>query len=91
VVLRADSYETQHWTASVGGGLAMLPRFRADAEPSLQRIETPVPIPSAEIRLGVHSENRHVPRVRIVLDCKAEAARARAAILNPIEPIATRA
>jgi DNA-binding transcriptional LysR family regulator len=91
VVLRADSYETQHWTVSVGGGLAMLPRFRADAEPALQRIETPTPIPSAEIWLGVHSENRHLPRVRIVLDCIAEAARARAAILNPVEPIAMRA
>ena len=91
VVLRADSYETRHWTASVGGGLAMLPRSRADAEPALRQIETPTPIPSAEIWLGVHSENRHVPRVRIVLDCIAEAARARAAILNPVEPIAMRA
>ena len=31
VVLKADSYETQHWAAAFGGGLALLPRFRADA------------------------------------------------------------
>ncbi len=85
VVLKADSYETQHWAAYCGGGLALLPRFRADAEPALHRLRTPTPIPSAEIRLGVHRENRHVPRVRTVLDCIAEAVRSRASALNPAE------
>ena len=83
VALRADSYETQHWVAACGGGLALLPRFRADAEPGLRRLATPVPIPSAEIWLGVHRENRQVPRVRVVLDCLAEAVRSRSSILNP--------
>ena len=27
VVLKADSYETQHWAVFCGGGLALLPRF----------------------------------------------------------------
>lgn len=85
VVLKADSYETQHWAAYCGGGLALLPRFRADAEPALHRLRTPVPIPSAEIWLGVHRENRDVPRVRMVLDCIAEAVRSRASVLNPAE------
>jgi DNA-binding transcriptional LysR family regulator len=85
VVLKADSYETQHWTASCGGGLALLPRFRADAEPALRRITTVTPVPSAEIWLGVHRDNRRVPRVRTVLDCIAEAVRCRAALLNPVE------
>jgi len=85
VVLKADSYATQHWAAYCGSGLAVLPRFRADAEPGLQRIRTPVPVPSAEIWLGVHRENRQVPRVRTVLDIIAEAVRSRAALLNPSE------
>lgn len=85
VVLKADSYETQHWAAYCGGGLALLPRFRADAEPALHRLRTPAPIPVAEIWLGVHRENRHVPRVRMVLDCIAEAVRSRASVLNPPE------
>ncbi|WP_428391766.1 LysR family transcriptional regulator [Lichenicoccus sp.] len=83
VALRADSYETQHWVAACGGGLALLPRFRADAEPGLRRLATPMPIPSAEIWLGVHRENRQVPRVRVVLDCLADAVRSRSSILNP--------
>lgn len=85
VVLKADSYETQHWAAYCGGGLALLPRFRADAEPALRRIATPEPVPSAAIWLGVHREDRQVPRVRTVLDCIAEAVRGQAAILNPAE------
>ena len=83
VVLKADSYETQYWAAYCGGGLALLPRFRADAEPALRRVGTPTPIPPAEIRLGVHRENRHVPRMRTVLDCIAEAVRSRTSALNP--------
>lgn len=85
VVLKADSYETQHWSAACGGGLAVLPRFRADAEPALQQIATLTPIPAAEIWLGVHRENRSVQRVRTVLDCIAQAVRSRAAVLNPVQ------
>lgn len=85
VVLRADSYETRHWAACCGGGLALLPRFRADAEPALRRIRTPAPVPSAEIWLGLHRENRKVPRVRTVLDVITDAARNRSAALNAPE------
>jgi DNA-binding transcriptional LysR family regulator len=91
VALKADSYETQHWTAYCGGGLALLPRFRADAEPALRQVATPTPIPSAEIWLGVHRENRTVPRVRTVLDSIAEIARSRSAILEPMEKLSARA
>ena len=63
VTLKTDSYETQLWAASCGGGLALLPRFRADAEPALRRITTAVAVPSAEIWVGVHDDNRRVPRV----------------------------
>lgn len=83
VVLRSDSYETQHWATVSGGGLAVLPRFRADAEPALRLLATRVPVPSSDIRLGVHRDNRGIPRVRAVLDCIAHAVRSRAATLNP--------
>ena len=86
VVLRADSYETQHWSACNGGGLALLPRFRANAEPALRRVRTPTPVPPAEIWLGVHRENRHVPRVRTVLDIIAGTVRGQANVLDPIDP-----
>jgi DNA-binding transcriptional LysR family regulator len=86
VILKADSYETQYWAAACGGGLALLPRFRADADPALRRVKTPAPIPGAEIWLGVHRENRATPRVRTVLNCISDAVRSRAAILNPAEP-----
>ena len=86
VVLRADSYETQYWSVCNGGGLALLPRFRADAEPALRRISTPMRVPPAEIWLGVHRENRHVPRVRTVLDIIAGAVRSRASVLDPVDP-----
>ncbi len=85
VVLKADSYETQHWAAYCGGGIALLPRFRADAEPELRRIGTPVPIPGSELWLGVHRENRATPRVRTVLDCISETIRGRSAALNPLQ------
>lgn len=83
VTLKADSHETQHWSAYCGVGLALLPRFRADPEPALRRIATPVPVPPAAIWLGVHRDNRMVPRVRTVLDLVAEAVRTRLALLNP--------
>ncbi len=83
VVLEADSYETQQWSVASSGGLALLPRFRADAEPALRRVVTPTPIPAAEIWLGVHRDNRQIPRVRTVLDMIAETVRSRAGILNP--------
>jgi DNA-binding transcriptional LysR family regulator len=85
VVLKADSYETQHWAAACGGGIALLPRFRADAEPALRQIRTLTPIPSTEIWLGVHRENRATPRVRTVLDCISDAVRGRATLLSPAE------
>ena len=83
VVARADSYETQHAMTVCGAGLAVLPRFRADGEPSLRRFNTVAPIPDAEIYLAVHRENRDVPRLRVVLDDIANTIRAKSLLLNP--------
>ena len=82
-VLQADSYETQHWAASCNGGLAILPRLPADAAAALRRITVPAALPAAEIWMGVHRENRHVPRIRAVLDVIAQSVRSKAAVLDP--------
>jgi len=86
LVMKSDSYEMQHWGVLSGGAVALLPRFRGDAEPTLRRIETGVPIPAADISLAVHRENRHTPRVRTVLDCIFETVKHRASSLNPQDP-----
>lgn len=86
VVMRCDSYEMQHWAVLSGGAVALLPRFRGDAEPTLRRVDTGVPIPGADISLAVHRDNRQTPRIRAVLDCISEAVRSRAASLDPREP-----
>ena len=59
----------------------------AQAEGKYGTTAIQAPAPAAEIWLGVHRENRQVPRVRAVLDCIAEAVRGRAAILSPVEPV----
>lgn len=83
VVLRTDNRQTLLWAALQGGGLALLPRFRGDAEPALRRIETPLPAPHAEVWLTVHEAIRQIPRVRAVLDCVAETFRRAANSYSP--------
>lgn len=75
-MLRTDNHEARFRAAVRGGGLAVLPRFRADLEPVLQALPTPIPVPPAEIWLAVHQDNRHVPRIRAVLDGIANAVHA---------------
>ena len=83
VLLRTDSRETLFWAVLQAGGLALLPRFRGDAEPALCRLETPTPAPPAEVWLAVHEDARHLPRVRAALDCTVETFRRTADALSP--------
>ena len=82
VVLRSETYETQHKATVCGGGLAVLPCFSADTEPKLCRLEMFGPLPDAEIWLGVHRAHRDAPRIRIVIDSIANAIRSRATTLK---------
>ncbi len=82
VVLRSDNIEDQHRAAASGGGLAVLPCFIADLEPNLRRVVTGADIPDAEVWLGVHEAHRNAPRMRLVIDCLAEAVQGRAADLR---------
>ncbi|WP_408837254.1 LysR substrate-binding domain-containing protein [Acidisphaera sp. L21] len=86
LVMRSDSYEMQHWAVLAGGAVALLPRFRGDAEPTLRRVHAPVAIPGTNIRLAVHRDNRQTPCIRVVLDCVTDALRNRAPSLNPAFP-----
>ena len=86
IMLRTDSRETQVWATVQGGGLALLPCFRADREPALRRLDTPSPAPGAEIWMAVHQDRRHMPRVRAVMDCIVEAAHRSASGLCPEHP-----
>ena len=87
VVLRTDNRQTLLWAALQGGGLALLPRFRGDAEPALRRLETSLPAPHAEVWLTVHESIRQIPRIRAVLDCVAETFRRAAATYSPGGPV----
>jgi DNA-binding transcriptional LysR family regulator len=83
VVIRSDSFDMQQAAALHGSGLAVLPRFRGDAEPTLCRLHTLIPVPPSEIWLAVHRENRQHPPVRIVVDTIASTVRSRSADLDP--------
>ena len=39
----------------------------------MRRVETATAVPGAEVWLSVHQEIRHMPRVRAVLECVADA------------------
>ena len=83
VVLKADNYETQHRAVCCGGGIGLLPCFRADADQGLQQVRTSSEIPSNVIWLGVHRANRNIPRIRVVLDAVADAIKLRSSTLEP--------
>ncbi|MBX7191548.1 MAG: LysR family transcriptional regulator [Sandaracinaceae bacterium] len=50
-----------------GAGIAVLPRYVGDAEPSLVHLPMPEP-PSEPIWITVHRDMKDTPRVRLVLD-----------------------
>ncbi len=73
ILLNTNSRETLFWASLHSGGLALLPKFRGEAEPALKRIDTSTPVPDAEIWLAAHEEVRHMPRVRAVIECVVSA------------------
>lgn len=82
---RSNSREVQLQTALAGGGIAALARYRADTEPGLVRLCQDQPPLVRDIWLGVHSDMRHMPRARAVMDAIIGALEASAAILNPVD------
>jgi len=81
--MQTSSHEALLSAARSGGGLACLARFRADPDPGLRRLETPLPPPVTEIWLAVHKDSRGTPRVRVALSAIAEAVKGLAPALSP--------
>ncbi|UVF22388.1 LysR family transcriptional regulator (plasmid) [Microvirga terrae] len=81
--MQTSSHEALLSAARAGGGLACLARFRADPDPGLRRLETPLPPPVTEIWLAVHKDSRSTPRIRAALSAIAEAVKGLAPSLSP--------
>ena len=67
VVFRSNSTASLHAAARQGVGVAVLPRFLADCDRQLSRLEGPEPA-SHELWLLVHGDLRQSPRVRAVIE-----------------------
>ncbi|BDG10561.1 LysR family transcriptional regulator [Anaeromyxobacter paludicola] len=80
VVFRCNSTASLVAAARIGVGVAVLPRFVAELEPGLVRLEGPQP-PDHELWLLVHGDLRRTPRVRAVIEWVDElVVRARASL-----------
>ncbi|MCM2334169.1 MAG: LysR family transcriptional regulator [Anaeromyxobacteraceae bacterium] len=67
VVFRSNSTAALLAAARAGLGVALLPRYLADAEPGLARLAGPEPV-EHELWLLVHGDLRRAPRVRAVIE-----------------------
>jgi DNA-binding transcriptional LysR family regulator len=67
VVFRCNSTASLVAAARAGVGVAVLPRFVADHEPELVRLDGPEPV-HHELWLLVHGDLRRSPRVRAVIE-----------------------
>jgi DNA-binding transcriptional LysR family regulator len=67
--------------ARASAGVAVLPRYLGDADPSLQHLPMPAE-PSTPLWLTVHRDLKQTPRVRAVLDFLAQTLKDDAALLR---------
>jgi DNA-binding transcriptional LysR family regulator len=87
VVARANGREPMMTLASVGVGLACLPRFLGDANATLRHLPTPVPAPRRSLWLGVHRDVRSVARVKAVAAQLAEGLGRLKGALEPVDSL----
>ena len=80
--LRTNSRYVHRAAALAGMGIACLARYLGDAVP-LVLLAPPVPPPARELWLAVHTDIRHMPRIRAVTDALAAGVKARAEVLAP--------
>jgi DNA-binding transcriptional LysR family regulator len=83
IAFRSNSREVQVWAAKSGAGIAAIACYRADGEPGLIRLRPDLPNLTRDIWLGVHSDMRHMPRIRAVMDAIIAALGEQQASLNP--------
>lgn len=81
--VRSNSREALYWAALAGGGIALLPRFRADKDDRLVRVLPDVPNLNRDIWIGVHSDMRQTPRIRVTMDALIAKFAEKARELNP--------
>jgi DNA-binding transcriptional LysR family regulator len=67
IAFRCNSTASLHAAARLGIGVAVLPRFLADPDPALVRLDGPQPV-NHELWLLVHGDLRRSPRVRAVIE-----------------------
>lgn len=63
----------QFAAAKAGMGIALLPCYMADVEPTLRRLPPATPMPDRDVWLLTHEDLRHTARVRRFLDVMAAA------------------
>jgi DNA-binding transcriptional LysR family regulator len=80
---RSNSREAQLWAAKSGGGIAALACYRAEVEPDLVQLKTKEPNLVRDIWIGVHSDMRHMPRIRVVMDAVMTALKTHKSDFNP--------
>ena len=68
--------------ARAGLGVAPLPCYLGDADPSLERVSAPIPEMAASLWLITHPDLRRVARVRALLDFAADFLRTRRAVFE---------
>lgn len=83
VALRSNSREVQLSAARAGLGIVCLSRYLADREPSLTRITAAGTGPRREMWLGVHTDLRHMPRIRAMIEALDSQVAAQMELLDP--------
>ena len=68
VAFRSNSREVQLAAAMAGVGIAALAQYSANKEPDLVHLHPDASPLVRDIWLGVHSDMRHMPRIRAVVD-----------------------
>jgi DNA-binding transcriptional LysR family regulator len=74
-----------------GIGLAVLPCYLADSDPSLVRVMDPESFPARQVWVVIHRDLQHAPRIRACADFLIAAIGARAELLAGETPAPTSA
>lgn len=88
--LKTNGMQAHVATAEAGEAMAVLPRVLADRRTALSRLEPPLPEPYQPVKLGVHADMRHTPRIRTLIDFLVLELQARSAELHPGEAVRSR-
>ena len=72
VVFRANDAASLAAAARAGMGVALLPHFLGDGDPTLASLPSPEPPPRRDIWMVVHDDLRRALRIRVVMDFLVE-------------------